>query len=366
MPHRRRRRCGRCFVRSRRGLSHTHVGSLHAPDAHMALRNARDLYTRRQEGVSHLGRPRRATSSRAARTRRTPSSTRPATSPTGTRRSTRCPEGCSTCDRTDAAARRTSTSRLRTPTSPRTRCGSATTRSSSASGWASGRPLAAARGGRRAAQPRARPARPGAHPADVRRRAAGAVEGRGRTEDDLAFLRDEPDFTLRAAVRGRQRRLRPHDGPPAAGLGLPAAAVAGADRVRPTRCSPVSPARRSRRPPTTSTTRAAGSCASATAPRSRTAACRPGSTRSGPTPSSCSRATRWSSGSSPAASPSTRTCCAPPWDAHRHRRAGRGHAHGAARRPGGPAAGARAATEGFGYLLAELQHLHRTHPGARW
>jgi ring-1,2-phenylacetyl-CoA epoxidase subunit PaaB len=40
------------FVRSRRGLSHTHVGSLHAPDAAMALRNARDLYTRRQEGVS--------------------------------------------------------------------------------------------------------------------------------------------------------------------------------------------------------------------------------------------------------------------------------------------------------------------------
>lgn len=40
------------FVRSRRGLSHTHAGSLHAPDAHMALRNARDVYTRRQEGVS--------------------------------------------------------------------------------------------------------------------------------------------------------------------------------------------------------------------------------------------------------------------------------------------------------------------------
>jgi ring-1,2-phenylacetyl-CoA epoxidase subunit PaaB len=33
------------FVRARRGLSH-------APDAEMALRNARDLYTRRQEGVS--------------------------------------------------------------------------------------------------------------------------------------------------------------------------------------------------------------------------------------------------------------------------------------------------------------------------
>lgn len=40
------------FVRARRGLAHTHVGSLHAPDAELALRNARDLYTRRQEGVS--------------------------------------------------------------------------------------------------------------------------------------------------------------------------------------------------------------------------------------------------------------------------------------------------------------------------
>jgi ring-1,2-phenylacetyl-CoA epoxidase subunit PaaB len=28
------------------------VGSLHAPDAEMALRNARDVYTRRMEGVS--------------------------------------------------------------------------------------------------------------------------------------------------------------------------------------------------------------------------------------------------------------------------------------------------------------------------
>lgn len=40
------------FVRARRGLSHTHVGSLHAADANMALLNARDVYTRRQEGVS--------------------------------------------------------------------------------------------------------------------------------------------------------------------------------------------------------------------------------------------------------------------------------------------------------------------------
>ena len=40
------------FVRSKRGLNHVHVGALHAPDPEMALRNARDLYTRRNEGVS--------------------------------------------------------------------------------------------------------------------------------------------------------------------------------------------------------------------------------------------------------------------------------------------------------------------------
>lgn len=40
------------FVRSARGLAHVHAGSLHAPDAELAVRNARDLYTRRSEGVS--------------------------------------------------------------------------------------------------------------------------------------------------------------------------------------------------------------------------------------------------------------------------------------------------------------------------
>ncbi|RPI26056.1 MAG: 1,2-phenylacetyl-CoA epoxidase subunit B [Actinobacteria bacterium] len=40
------------FVRQRRGLSHVHAGSLHAPDAETALQNARDVYTRRVEGVS--------------------------------------------------------------------------------------------------------------------------------------------------------------------------------------------------------------------------------------------------------------------------------------------------------------------------
>ena len=40
------------FIRSQHGLSHKHVGSLHAPDAAMAINNARDVYTRRNEGVS--------------------------------------------------------------------------------------------------------------------------------------------------------------------------------------------------------------------------------------------------------------------------------------------------------------------------
>ena len=40
------------FVRPRNGLSHRHVGSLHAADAAMALEAARDLFTRRGEGAS--------------------------------------------------------------------------------------------------------------------------------------------------------------------------------------------------------------------------------------------------------------------------------------------------------------------------
>ena len=40
------------FVRNKQGLDHKHVGSLHAADAVMAIENARDVYTRRQEGIS--------------------------------------------------------------------------------------------------------------------------------------------------------------------------------------------------------------------------------------------------------------------------------------------------------------------------
>ena len=40
------------FVRPRRGLAHVHAGSVHAADVETALRNARDVYTRRGEGTS--------------------------------------------------------------------------------------------------------------------------------------------------------------------------------------------------------------------------------------------------------------------------------------------------------------------------
>ena len=40
------------FIRSKNGLHHKHCGSLHAADAEMAIENARDVYTRRNEGVS--------------------------------------------------------------------------------------------------------------------------------------------------------------------------------------------------------------------------------------------------------------------------------------------------------------------------
>ena len=40
------------FIRGQHGVSHRHVGSLHAADAEAAIRNARDVYTRRSEGVS--------------------------------------------------------------------------------------------------------------------------------------------------------------------------------------------------------------------------------------------------------------------------------------------------------------------------
>ncbi len=40
------------FIRTRNGLNHKHVGSLHAADEKLAMQAARDVYTRREEGNS--------------------------------------------------------------------------------------------------------------------------------------------------------------------------------------------------------------------------------------------------------------------------------------------------------------------------
>ena len=40
------------FTQKRQGAPHEHAGSVHAPDAEMALQNARDVYSRRNEAIS--------------------------------------------------------------------------------------------------------------------------------------------------------------------------------------------------------------------------------------------------------------------------------------------------------------------------
>lgn len=40
------------FLQPKPGLAHKHMGNVHATDGEMALQNARDVYTRRNEGTS--------------------------------------------------------------------------------------------------------------------------------------------------------------------------------------------------------------------------------------------------------------------------------------------------------------------------
>ena len=40
------------FTQRKTGLPHEHAGSIHAPDKEIALQNARDVYSRRNEAVS--------------------------------------------------------------------------------------------------------------------------------------------------------------------------------------------------------------------------------------------------------------------------------------------------------------------------
>ena len=89
------------FVRGKRGLNHVHVGSLHAPDDEMAIRHARDVYTRRNEGVS-IWVVRADAITASSPDERTRCSRRAATRSTGTRRSTPSPTTSPTCDSSPA------------------------------------------------------------------------------------------------------------------------------------------------------------------------------------------------------------------------------------------------------------------------
>jgi len=40
------------FTQKKSGAPHEHAGNVHAPDAEMALQNARDVYSRRNEAVN--------------------------------------------------------------------------------------------------------------------------------------------------------------------------------------------------------------------------------------------------------------------------------------------------------------------------
>ncbi|EJT83220.1 phenylacetate-CoA oxygenase subunit PaaB [Pseudomonas putida S11] len=86
------------FVRSKHGLNHKHVGSVHAADAAMAIENARELYTRRSEGVSLWVVP------SALITASSPGRERPAVRPCGRQglppcpASTNCPTKSDTCE----------------------------------------------------------------------------------------------------------------------------------------------------------------------------------------------------------------------------------------------------------------------------
>ena len=174
-------------------------------------------------------------------------------------------------------------------------------------GWWISR-AAAARGGPGAGQHRPRPARPGALPAVPRRPARGGGPRRGRPR----LLARRARLPQRQARRAAPGRLRRRDGPAARAVHLAVRAV----RRAPAQQRP-GPGRgrgqgRPRRSPTTTTTPASGCCASATAPRSRTPACRRRSTPSGRGSRSCSTSPTSTRPWWPTAWRSPRPACASP------------------------------------------------------
>ena len=304
---------------------------------------ARPLHPPRR-GRLDLGRARRGRSPPPAPTRRTRSSTRPPTSPTATRRST-------TSRRGEAPVKRRS--------AHRTRSGSATTRWCSRSGWGSGsRTHPSSR--RTSPSPTSRStcsARPA--PCSPTR----AVEGEGRSEDDLAYLRDERAFRNVQLVEQPNGDFADHDRPAAVLLDLPARALRPAPALDRRDARRRRRARRSRRSPTTATTRAVDAAARRRHGRSHQPdaggldGCGRTST-SCSTPTTLERSLAADGVAVDAASLASRVGCATSTRCSPRRR-------WTDRCRAGRRSGGRQGmhTEPFGYLLAEMQHLHRATRG---
>ena len=347
-------RCGRSSSAARRGLSHVHVGSLHAPDAEMALRNARDLYTRRRR-ASRSGSCRAsditastpdekdsffdpaadkiyrhptfydvpegwstcdATAGDTVGTTRSASATtrwsRPSgwaggsAAPPSSRRTSRSPTSRSTCSARPAPAQRTP-ARSRAPDAPRTTWPTCATSASSATCSSSSCPTTTSR------SPMARQLLFSTYQVALydalRDSADETLAGvAGKAVKEVAYHRDHAE-PVGAAPRRRHRRV----------------AIAG---CRP-HSSGVWPLRRR-------------------AVRGR----RPG------TPT-------WPPPVSPWIRPPLRDR---PWQSIVGRRAVAQATLSLPRSPRRTTRRAAAAshTEQLGYLLAEMQHLHRSHPGATW
>ena len=182
----------------------------------MALRNARDVYTRRRRAC-RSGSCRPPRSPRPARTRRTRSSTRPRQglpAPDVLRRPGRGGAPVNADDRRSAA-----------PVAAPPYAYAAARRRRAGPRPAArrvDRPRPAARGGRRARQHRARPARPGALAADLRRRGRGRRPGPRTTSPTCATSATSCNVQLVELPSGDFAR---HDGPAAGLLDLPVRAV---------------------------------------------------------------------------------------------------------------------------------------------
>ena len=87
---------------------------------------------------------------------------------------------------------------------------------------------------------------------------AGELEGAGRDEDALAYLRDDREFRNCLLVELPNGDFARDHGEAAVPVGVPAAALHGAGRLRATSGWPRSAARRARSRPTTWTTRRCG------------------------------------------------------------------------------------------------------------